>query len=53
MHCRSITIDGTEYFTQDEEYVPIYDENGFQTITSVKMLVTRKQDVLFSDNCAR
>lgn len=51
--CKSVSIDGVEYFTQDEEYNPLWDDNNYLPYADVKINVTRKQDVIFADNCNR
>lgn len=51
--CLLIDIDGTYYFTRDEEYVPLWDDVGHKIKADVKINVTRRDDVIFSDNCNR
>lgn len=47
------SIDGVKYHRHDEEYAPSWDEGGYNTLADVKLNVSRKTEVLFSDNCNR
>lgn len=53
LHCKSCSIDGVDYVTRDEEYSPLWDEEGFNVTADVRINVSRKQDVIFADNCNR
>lgn len=50
---RNWTIDAIAYYTSDEEYSPEYDTKGYKALSDVRMLVSRKQGITFSDNCSR
>lgn len=50
---RDWSIDGISYYTEDEEYSPDHDARGYNTISNVRLLVTRKTGITFSDNCSR
>lgn len=51
--CKNIEIDGVGYFSDYDEYNPLWDELGAENIADVKIEVTRKDDIIFSDNCNR
>lgn len=51
--CRVVEIDEIQYFSDYDEYSPLWDELGVENIADVKIEVTRRDDVIFSDNCNR
>lgn len=51
--CALVDIDGTYYFAEYEEYRPDWDEAGYNVRADIAIEVSRRDDVIFSDNCNR